>query len=756
MSHSIDPSMKSGAPPISTISVRMPRDLATHLESPKSTQSGSLSFCTISEAKLESIKSPHDVCTTKECGSREGSKKPLRLPSEKHEVLNQNHCSGVLTSLPQGQTSPHKTAGDSPRIEMDSIGKRTTAEFFQQASIHGHVDSPTLRVVTVQGGYCIDSRNCNSRISVCDEGDNSMVFRQAPEYESLENHRGSGRELVSQPRPSHGTVSTENSAQSMDPAQFVATALKKKELQIEELASLLIIESSNLSTKSRELHISKSQLERSSSRLQGMEKGHQELVSAHGELKDQITERITSIQGQCLNASSSFETVMQEATKYKADVQALQDDLKDLNDCRAYLSKKQDELARSFLEIQNHRMEENQTLVSQIEELKTRCELEQSLSIQQSEDAAELRQRCEGYQLSIQKLEMDTQTQVQKIAELTVGLQCKDDSIKELEIALASSKSEIKTLSDSMDAKCESLISEIRVAEDLLHKAQRDLAKRDNELSEARVLISALERSELAELSRKSDTATIGVSTSDDPAMDLHSLMTHLQFQLDDTEAKNDDLNKTLRLLELKQASVLGEKAKLEERLKELSALSITMKDRNEDQQTQIVEAQRNYDSILKKLADSENEKARLYDSISESLAMHGTQLRSTIQECAAQFEETRKIEAIESQNQTRKIQHQICALEIKLEEKSKELGAFAKEKEKLESELALWRAKIQLMETEKDNQQQRTLKDQDKKRKYIQDLEGQVRRLQDGSKEAPKGLPESFTQTIQQVRSRT
>ncbi|KAG0006385.1 hypothetical protein BGZ79_000032 [Entomortierella chlamydospora] len=681
----------------------MPRDLATHLESPKSTQSGSLSFCAISEAKLESTKSSHDVCMPSEYGSREGSKKPLRLPSEKHEALNQSHFSGVLTSPPQGQTSPRKTAGDSSRIEMDSIGKRTTTEFFQQASIHGHADSPTLRVVTVQGGYCIDSRDCNSRISVCDEENSSMVFRQAPEYESLGNHRGSGREL------------------------------------------------------NRELHISKTQLERSSNRIQGMEKDHQELVSAHRELKGEMTERITSTQQQCLSTSSSFEAVMQEATKYKADVQALQDDLKDLNDCRAYLSKKQEELARSFLEIQNRRMEENQTLISQIEELKTKCELEQSLCIKQSEEAAELRQRCEGYQLSIQQLEMDTQTQAQKISELTMDLKYKDDSIKELEIALASSKSEIKTPSDSMDTKCESLISEIRVAEDLLHKAQRDLAKRDNELSEARVLISALERryNELAELSRKSDTATIGVSTGDDPATDLHSLMTHLQFQLDDTEAKNDDLNKTLRLLELKQVSILGEKAKLEERLKELSALSITMKDRNEDQQTQIAEAQRNYDSILKKLADSENEKARLYGSISESLAMHGTQLGSTIQECAAQFEETRKIEAIESQNQTQKIQHQICALEIKLEEKSKELGAFAKEKGKLENELVLWRAKIQLMETEKGNQQQRALKDQDENRKYIQDLEGQVRRLQDESKEASKDLPESLTQTIQQVRSR-
>ncbi|KAG0020756.1 hypothetical protein BGZ80_003638 [Entomortierella chlamydospora] len=667
--------MKSGAPPISTISVRMPRDLATHLESPKSTQSGSLSFCAISEAKLESTKSSHDVCMPSEYGSREGSKKPLRLPSEKHEALNQSHFSGVLTSPPQGQTSPRKTAGDSSRIEMDSIGKRTTTEFFQQASIHGHADSPTLRVVTVQGGYCIDSRDCNSRISVCDEENSSMVFRQAPEYESLGNHRGSGREL------------------------------------------------------NRELHISKTQLERSSNRIQGMENDHQELVSAHRELKGEMTERITSTQQQCLSTSSSFEAVMQEATKYKADVQALQDDLKDLNDCRAYLSKKQEELARSFLEIQNRRMEENQTLISQIEELKTKCELEQSLCIKQSEEAAELRQRCEGYQLSIQQLEMDTQTQAQKISELTMDLKYKDDSIKELEIALASSKSEIKTPSDSMDTKCESLISEIRVAEDLYN--------------------------ELAELSRKSDTATIGVSTGDDPATDLHSLMTHLQFQLDDTEAKNDDLNKTLRLLELKQVSILGEKAKLEERLKELSALSITMKDRNEDQQTQIAEAQRNYDSILKKLADSENEKARLYGSISESLAMHGTQLGSTIQECAAQFEETRKIEAIESQNQTQKIQHQICALEIKLEEKSKELGAFAKEKEKLENELVLWRAKIQLMETEKGNQQQRALKDQDENRKYIQDLEGQVRRLQDESKEASKDLPESLTQTIQQVRSR-
>ncbi|KAF9359705.1 hypothetical protein BGX26_011653 [Mortierella sp. AD094] len=591
---------------------------------------------------------------------------------------------------------------------MDSIGKRTTTEFFQQASIHGHVDSPTLRVVTVQGGYCIDSRDCNSRVSVRDQENKSMVFRQAPAYESLGNHQGSGRELANQPRPPHGAMFNENSAQSMDPAQFVATALKRKELQIEELAN------------------------------------HQELVSVHGELKSEMTERITSIQERCLDASSTLEAVVQEATKYKTNVQALQDDLKNLNDYRAYLSKKQEELARSFSEIQTSRMEENQTMMSQIEELKTRCELEQNLCIRQSKEAAELRQRCEGYQLSIQQLEMNAQTQTQKITELATDLESRNDSIKELEIALVSSKSEIKALSDSVDAKRESLISEIGVSEDLYN--------------------------ELAELTRKSDTATIGVGTSDDPAMDLHSLMTHLQFQLDDTEAKNDDLNKTLSLLELKQASILGEKAKLEERLKELSALNIAAKRRNEDQQTQIAEAQRIYDSTLKKLADSENDKARLYSSISDSLTAHATQLKSTIQEHTARFEETRKLEAIESQNQTQKIQRQICALETKLEEKSKELGAFAKEKEKLlaklyeksellaktEIELVSWRAKLQLTETDKDNQQQRALKDQDESRKYIQSLEEHIRRLQDESKEAPKDFSKSLPQTIQKENAST
>ncbi|KAF9113231.1 hypothetical protein BGX27_001978 [Mortierella sp. AM989] len=738
------------APPISAISVRMPRDLATHSHRPELSSTDSLSSRAQYETILEPIKSSHGACMAKDYGSCNELNNPLRLPSEQYEALVQNQYSSSLAQ-PKGHQLPRKA------IDSPSLGQRTTAEFFQQASIHGHIDNPTLRVVTVQGGYYIDSRGHNSCTDTRDQKNNSVVLHQGTANESHGNHGANSNEVTNHSRSLSDTTLPSNYTQDLDPAQFVATMFKKKESHIESL--------------SRELQLSQDQLKRSSSRLQDLERDHQELVSAYNSLKGKLTERITSIQEQYIGASSLFEDVTQEARKYRDSAQAIQEDLQGLIGDRVYLLKKQEELACSFSEIQRRSMEEKKTLISQIEELQIRCDLEQSLCGRQTKEIEELHQRCDAYQLSVQQLEMNAETLAQKITETAADLDSRKDLVQDLEVALVSSKSEIEVLSQSIDVERESLLSRIRVADDLLHKAQRDLARSVNELSEARVSVSALEKSnnELVELTRKPCTVTTGVGTNDDPRIDSHLLMTHLQSRVDDLKANNDDLNKALSSLKTKQTLVIGEKGDLQEQLRKSSALNIASKHANDDLQKQVRELQKMYNFTQQKLADSESEKSSLYTSISGSLSEHTAHINSTIQECIDRFGETRRLEVAECQNQTQEIQRQVYVLKAKLEEKTNALNDLSKEKESMlvqlsekselltKSEIGLlsWRAKLQLMEADQDKQRQQSLKDQDESQKIIQSLEERIRQLQEVIKGVAKDKPTQLPQSIEQVRRR-
>ncbi|KAF8980984.1 hypothetical protein BGZ46_003404 [Entomortierella lignicola] len=521
-----------------------------------------------------------------------------------------------------------------------------------------------------------------------------------------------------------------DSTQEGDPIQFVATALKRKELRIEQL--------------SRELQASKNQAESSSRRLEVREKG-------------KMLERITSIQEQQKEASSSFEAAALEKSEYKTRVQNLQGELKGLIDAKVYLSKKQEDFVRTFSEVQKSRMEEKQMFMSHIEGLQERCELDQKKYSQQSEEVTELNQRCEAFQLSVQRLEREAQTQKEKITELLANLDTRNQVIQGLETALASSKSEIKALSNSMDAERETLISKVILAEETLHKSQRDMSRSDNRLSEAQVFILALEKryNELVEQTHKPDTTSSSVGTSDDPAIDLHSLMTHLRFQLDDMESKNCDASTALSILEFKHTSTLAEKAILEERLKELLVSNNAANRREEDNQIRIAESQRIQESMRKKLEESEIDKARIYSSIPECLSTHSAQLKSAIQEYIAQLEETRKTEAVESQNQLIKIHEQTRALEAKLEEKTKELSVFVKENGELyrhsfhELDLISSRAKLQLMETDKENKQLPALHDQ----KNDQQVQETVNRIDMGiSTQISQTLPQDAPMLLSEV----
>ncbi|KAF9205826.1 hypothetical protein BGZ49_003461 [Haplosporangium sp. Z 27] len=709
------------APPIS--SVPMPRDLTRQFQSPE-LLSSSQSLCTQPAPISRPTKSPQSDCADPKDGSRDCPKRSFRLANAQHEELIERQSPGV-------QCQPSQcNATDSPlSAGINKIGQCTTTEFFQRASIRGRVDSPNLRVVTVQGGYYIDSRDCDSGIKERSQESNSLVFHQAT-YEPPGNHEINHKEFVGQPSHLHDAMISGDSTQEGDPIQFVATALKRKELRIEQL--------------SRELQASKSQAESSSRRLEDREKG-------------KMLERITSIQEQQKEASSSFEAAALEKSEYKTRVQNFQRELKSLIDDKVYLSKKQEDFVRTFSDVQKSRMEEKQMFMSHIEGLQERCELDQKKYSQQSEEVTELNQRCEAFQLSVQRLERETQTQKEKITELLANLDTRNQVIQELETALASSKSEIKALSNSMDAERETLISKVMLAEETLHKSQRDMSRSDNRLSEAQVFILALEKryNELVEQTHKPDTTSSSVGTSDDPAIDLHSLMTHLRFQLDDMEAKNCDVSTALSILEFKHTSTLAEKAILEERLKELLVSNNAANRREEDNQIRIAESQRIQESMRKKLEESEIDKARIYSSIPECLSTHSAQLKSAIQEYIAQLEGTRKTEAVESQNQLIKIHEQTRALEAKLEEKTKELSVFVKENgelvtklseqgsrlAKIELDLISSRAKLQLMETDKENKQLPALHDQ----KNDQQVQETVNRID-------MGISTQISQTLPQT----
>ncbi|KAF9436906.1 hypothetical protein BGZ76_002570 [Entomortierella beljakovae] len=462
-----------------------------------------------------------------------------------------------------------------PPTEIQDIRHRATAKFFQQSSIHESTDNSTLKVVTLQGGYYIDNKDQKNRAN---------DFDQDP--------------------------------QGLDPVQFVALTLKKKESQIEKLHG--------------ELQISQNMLDQSSSRLWQLEKDRQVLVSVNGVLKGEITDRLSSIQKWRQETLSVVETIAQEAKKYKSILQAVQEEIQSFREDREYLSNNQTELIASFSEIKRVAEGERQTLLSQVKELQQSRERELNLYKQQYEEITEIRQRCENYQLQIQRQDADNVEHLERILALETDNQSKKGLIREMEASLASYKNEVKEIAQSATDKRESLFFEFNALKEVLSKTQRGYLRCENELSEAKVTIKCLEKryNELVWLTQKPSTSSIGTGTSDDPGVDLH-----LRFEILDRKSK--ELEISLDSLKLDYVSVLGEKADLHDQLKELSSINTSGKRRNEDYESRNLELQKRHDYTKQQLEVALEEKSSLQSFIMSSLSENTTKLNSTIHEYA-------------------------------------------------------------------------------------------------------------------------
>ncbi|KAI7820652.1 hypothetical protein BC939DRAFT_228025 [Gamsiella multidivaricata] len=245
-------------------------------------------------------------------------------------------------------------------------------------------------------------------------------------------------------------------------------------------------------------------------------------------------------------------------------------------------------------------------------------------------------QRCDEYLGHVKELNEKVVIQNDKIAALVTDIEKKETLIRDLETACESSENELSMLSLAKDFECETLQSQVENCGYMLQKTEK-------ELFDARRLAS--EHMERANLT-KSNMKSISVGTSDDSATDS---FTQLKEQIDLARKQLSQYQEQIKNLQSQLRAVGFERDNLQHRM----------------------------ESTQKKIATVENENGRLCTSLLESQS----EINSVVRDCTMRFEEARKRDSVENENQAQKKLHQIHALEIQLEEKNKAMDGLTRAK---------------------------------------------------------------------------
>ncbi|KAG0369941.1 hypothetical protein BGZ54_008336 [Gamsiella multidivaricata] len=226
---------------------------------------------------------------------------------------------------------------------------------------------------------------------------------------------------------------------------------------------------------------------------------------------------------------------------------------------------------------------------------------------------------CDEYLGHVKELNEKVVIQNDKIAALVTDIEKKETLIRDLETACESSENELSMLSLAKDFECETLQSQVENC-GYMHMERANLTK--------------------------SNMKSISVGTSDDSATDS---FTQLKEQIDLARKQLSQYQEQIKNLQSQLRAVGFERDNLQHRM----------------------------ESTQKKIATVENENGRLCTSLLESQS----EINSVVRDCTMRFEEARKRDSVENENQAQKKLHQIHALEIQLEEKNKAMDGLTRAK---------------------------------------------------------------------------